>query len=451
VFADLSAEKIAELLEVEGVCRIDYREDDVLENEAVTLTSGDLTNLQSKMELTNITITKQLYNVSGYNVKIGQIEPACPSITGITKHTVSSGSGQDNINHADNVYTIMHTIAPNATYYATGAPNREGGVTGTFYSNAEWLLDQGVNIVNMSAGNENPNLLNTYTTMARWLDHIAFNHDVHWVNAAGNSGSSGVVSPAMAYNIITVGNVTNAGSRYMGNSSGSGASSYNNECINTSIGKAFKPDLMAPGCYYTDSGTSYSAPMITGTIALMGNKWPGTLTKQHLVKSVLTTGTKSTPNCYISMETGYREYGAGILNARSAFYAINNSKYVELGTLNSTSTYTEHYFTVASTVSPVRVGLTYSNRIVIPDSFSHESEENLSEYRIADIIIIIYTPSGQQVTIDAQPYINVKIVEFDPAVYGTGTYRIRVQAQPSSDSLINPITRYSLSWKQGDL
>ena len=442
IFVNLTIGQIAVLLNSEEIVLMDYENsaDYVNESEDESLTQTDIYNLHNvKMADTNINATKQLYNVSGWNVKIGQVEAGVPTASAVIKNqNLLYGGTVDRI-HADNVYTIMHEIAPNATYYASGL--KDGSGSNQLYSAVEWLIGQGVNVINMSmGGNPISSPLNTYGISSRWLDHLAFNHDVHVVKSAGNYGQSGVSTPGMANNIITVGNVDDNHTIYY-------TSSYNTG-LNSTQSAMCKPDMMAPGVYSSDNaGTSYSAPMVTATIALMGNKWPATLTQQHLVKTALTVGTSITCGRYVTLSSYFRQYGAGVLDARAAFYIINNNQYVSLGTVSSSNTTATYTFYIPSAESTVRIGLTYTNRIVFPSSNGHTNVNNTPAGTIGNLSIEVLSPSGVQVKLLTWQNANVKIVEFNSATFGAGTYTVKIKQEQAASG--DRPTKFSWGWFRG--
>ena len=189
VFAELSITKISELIKKEEVVNISWSGYEELMSEGGYRELTD-DEIQDHIEIIRGDEATNVYGVTGEGVKIGQIELACPSYDDVITTT-----GYDNVlvggfydYHADNVYKIMSSVAPDATYYGVGLyESNTSSVEGDFYERVEWLLDQGVNVINMSAGYISESGMNQYTSRARWVDHIAFNHDVHFIFASGNT------------------------------------------------------------------------------------------------------------------------------------------------------------------------------------------------------------------------------------------------------------------------
>ena len=184
VFADLSVTKIAELVQQDGVKRIGR-----CDSGAVELGTSDLQvaldEMQEAVEMVRADEAAEVYDVTGSGVKIGQVEAYCPNVSSVNVNSEYDLTSS----HATTVYTIMNMVAPDATYYATGLlkENEMGATKTRMVEQIEWLLDQGVNIINMSATTSEVEWLDSYTELTRWVDHIAYNHDVHFVQASGNN------------------------------------------------------------------------------------------------------------------------------------------------------------------------------------------------------------------------------------------------------------------------
>lgn len=465
VFADLTVTKIAELIESDDVVSIEYVDNDVeLEttDDSDTDATISLSSIEDAMEVIAADQAIETYNVTGAGVKIGQIEPVCPNDSSVIVNPNGCNTLQKKKNdetglyemketsHPDNVYLIMSTIAPDATYYATGAYNSNSvtATSATFYERVEWLLAQGVNIINMSAGYYNDDILNKYDEMSRWVDHIAYNHDVHFVKSAGNYNSETnpekkISSPGMAYNIITVG-ATAMTAPYEIES----YSAYNGDGIGRYVFRTNKPDICAPGNFAGKIGTSYSTPLVTATIALLCDYRPYLKTRQHTVKAILAASAGKETRKYVSDQNDFAIYGAGIVDARAAIWLIKRERFTyQTGSISARGEIKRYEMEVLSSDTRMRVALAYANRVKFATGVEHTSSETpMEDMLIADLTLSVYAPDGECVVSAMSFGKNLLVVEFDPTLhYGPGTYIIEVKVQEEADD--ETTVNFGLAWR----
>lgn len=426
IFAYLSIDEIADLSEIERVQRIGYWDDSLGTDEVSSdsFTSAELSDLNTHLSIIRADTAKSTYDVSGSGIRIGQIE------SGVPEDAIQINS--DSITeHANQVYTIMHTVAPDATYYATTT----GGVNVTYYNNIEVLISRGVNIINQSNGWSNA--LNTYDERSRWIDHITYNHDVHFVKSAGNEGAKGVTSPGMAYNIITVGNANRTSPYNLHNTS-----SYNKNGAMKNSNLTVKPDIVAPGTYSSGLyGTSLATPLVTGTIALMCEYQPALKTKQHIVKAILAAAA-SKEKRYETEESAFKQYGAGLLDAHAAIWTIYRGNYSSTtGALSSVSASRTYNMPVTPSDTSMRVALAYANRIKFSTNSAHPISTPPSG-TIGELKLEVFAPNGSLVSSCTTSGANLKIVQFTPPM--TGTYQIKVTLTSLSS---NGTTNFGVSWR----
>ncbi len=442
VFADLTVDEIAELLAKDEVQRIGYWNEEKVSNTAIVeqFTSDDISDLETQMGIIAVDRAKSLYGVSGSGVKIGQYELACSRHSNIIRNPDFNNidiEGNEDY-HADNVHTIMRAVAPNATYYASGmyADNTTDTQSGNYAAHIEWLLGQGVNIINYSAGGS---ATDSYDSKSQWLDHIAYNHDVHFVKSAGNSGANGISSPGMAYNIITVGYTWMTSPYYIHSSS-----SYFPGTVSRVMGRTFKPDVVAPGTYRSgQNGSSYSTPLVTGTIALLCEYSPALKTKQHIVKAILAASTGKETRKYRTTDSNFRMYGAGMIDARAAIWVTGRGNYCgSTGTVSSSSPTMSYNMNVTSSDTVMRIALAYANRVKFDSSSGHTGD--ISAGMIGELKLEIFSPSGTLITSCETAGANLKVVEFNPnGVYGT--YTIKVTQVTSASG--NRATNFGVAWR----
>ena len=316
-------------------------------------------------------------NNLGGGIKIGVIEtnnynPNATHLVGanITKYT----SGTENsLNHSTKVLSILcgKTITKDGIKYGGVVPASTiffAKTSSPFSDTSEffWLIvEKDVAVINISAG-DYPNVLGDYSNIDAYLDCLILQYRVAVVNSAGNKSS--ITLPGMAYNAITVGNLSNEknSDKYIVNPN----SSYEERDYLTN-----KPDICAFGTdvhmlYNNEetnfgSGTSWAAPQVTGTIALMMAENNKLIGKPDAVKAILVNtaeeekvslsenGRVSThikeSNITITKQITEKG-GAGLLNIEGAVsmakanlihrYAIPRTS----TTANATKTTGEYYF-----------------------------------------------------------------------------------------------------------
>lgn len=241
------------------------------------------------------------------------------------------------------VYGIVHKIAPDADINL----RFEGIDPKTWhliFKLIEEMLNEGVQVFNFSWGLGSDTDKTSYTFIDKWMDHVVYEHNVTVVNSAGNlyfendgdvsdEADDKITSPGMAYNVITVGGSN--GTEMYEKSSGN----YRNGC--------FKPDLIAQADYNDvelEDGTSYAAPAVTATVALMLELNPALAANPQAVKAILMAGChqKATGDlANILVGTGgcdLRKWqGAGILDLLKTISIVRQKQY-GVGTLTAEET-----------------------------------------------------------------------------------------------------------------
>lgn len=290
----------------------------------------------------------------------------------------------------------------------------------------EWMITNGVNVINNSTGvsfppsffEQNDLYNHELGYFAKWLDHIAYNHSVHYIAANGNYNPSETFLyslTGMAYNVISVGNVDDNNTLYIGDDVINASSSYNN-IPNTQY--ALKPDICAPGTNINipgndtfpfidedgilcnmdnQSGTSFSAPHVAGIVATLCSLYPDLLTKQALVKSILSASvSQKTQHRYdtsnvMGITNGYRQYGSGIVNAYNAQQLIEDGNYINTRISASTTSATHSIGTIQAG-EKISVSLAFLKRVRFRTS-THDSTGSLSESDLPIINIHIRAAS----------------------------------------------------------
>ena len=417
---------------------------------ALELYNGNVKNeLDISIPLIEADTIRDVKSYSGSGIKVGMVEYGEPYLTDPALSPIASNihlKSTDLESHATTVASIIvgqsvtvngvtvKGIVPDAELYCASA------YICSYYEAIEWLLTNGVNVINASCelGSDG---FSTYGSAAKWIDHISVNHDVHFVISAGNSGSTGISSGAMAYNAVTVGGIDDHNSLNKSLHTIYSSSSY----YNGLSGLTSKPDLCAPSVNITSStgthtGTSLSAPQVTGVIAQLCQIKPVLKVKQDVVKAILTAAVDdSTPHKYLPTDLNYDKFGAGVLNAYNCWYSAKNTKYASSYFTPSGTQQTFNMY-VASFNTLMRVSLSYIkvSKYTVSDHITNPTPSGI--YPLADLGLEIYDPNGNLVTYSCSTTNNTEIAEFVPAVYGNYTIKVR-QFTPSTYN-----TYFGVAW-----
>jgi serine protease AprX len=400
----------------------------------------------------NANYTRDTLNLKGAGVKVGIVESGYPNKTNsqlsdrsITFDIPDSEASSRLSTHATIVTSIIvgktQGIAPNASIYAVGALSRLED-----YQKIEWLIDQGVVVINYSAGYSVDR--GTYSDMAKWIDHLGNQHNVHFVKSAGNTSSSNTLisDPGMAYNAIVTGSMYDHDSSSEPYWTDDTLSTFS--CYSESSG-GYKPDFTAPGQgitiagYSNYNGTSFAAPHVTGVLAqLIGYRYNLTAVNSCL-KALLAAGTTHKTSVdygdYALSPDYSNKEGAGVGDAKGSYNCISGDTYTNQQLSVSQFPY-QRTFTVSTTARPVRVSLTWlkQNTISAP---SHPGAA-VTERLLSDLDLEVYAPNGALVAYSVSAVNNVELVDFTPTV--TGTYTLRVVGY----TLQNDTEWISLAWYQ---
>ena len=446
--------------------------EELLENKAVSFVyyapARELIESGSVAEQTVQTnLTKQL-GLTGSGIKVGLLEAyGFPNTTYFSNAICEPGLTNTNDAHATNVAFLLcgeqtyisgqqvEGVVPDAELYCTYI-----GGAGLYVPRAEWLLDRGVVVINMSFVFEFDSFAGVYSNIDRWFDHIAINHSVHCVAAASNTNGTHyddtnyqgyVLSPAMACNVITVGAIDDKGTVTKNDDTlalwGTHGSAYLQQS-----GYPNKPDICAPGTNLiipntsiSASGTSYAAPLVAGVVAQLCQHSPYLIAKQACVKAIMCAST-SHPLACTTDSTNWDKLGAGVVDALGSYNTAAVSRYVATNFQPSVPEGTVRTYSITATPSDtkLRVALTWLINNSYPSS-NHSG--TMYDGVMADLDLVVKDSRGNIMARARSPHNNLEVVQF--ATNGVAeTYTVYVSLESAAyDANGNPdIIYYGLSW-----
>ncbi len=196
-------------------------------------------------------------------------------------------------------------IAPDAKVL----PVTTTGTSDAVHDAVRWLVDQRVGVINMSVGRSRA----TGRSAALFDDAIQYaaQHDVVVVAAAGNSGEdTAVATPANRPGVLAVSAVDRDG-RFRPDVSVSGPEIA---LAAPGVDMATVTEVRATGQPLSPHGTSYSAAIVSGAIALVRARYPE-LPAADVVRRILATAAPAGPSGRDP------EYGEGIVDPVAALTA----------------------------------------------------------------------------------------------------------------------------------
>lgn len=340
--------------------------------------------------------------------------------------------------HATAVTGMIRSTHSTYKGIAYGSTVRVGGSCAAsasqLWNRSTAAVDWGARVLNLSWGGPSNRIP---SASDRFYDDMVINRYVTVVAAAGNEGSGcggngQVLSPALAYSIISVGNFDDKNSQTWTGDTMSSCSSWWDPV--STRGDREKPEVAAPGTSInslltaspwignTGSGTSYASPMVAGTAALMMQRNTSLRVWPEAVKAILMV------SALHNVEGGVRlseKDGAGGLVSLRADDVARNVNWAWRAQAYSCSTATP--LEVFSFNSPAAYRLRFAIAWDTPTSYA-----NYTTQPSADLDMVIIGPAGNVVANSVSFDNTYEIVDFTTAT--AGTYRVRVNRIRCNDS-----------------
>jgi len=333
--------------------------------------------------------------------------------------------------HATKVTSIISLIAPDAELYVARC-NRSQGL--------QWFIEQGCDIVNCSFAYYDNNLKNgayvvgprqyRYDIDAVYDQQIEENSIIAVVAAGNRSKTTNMdllsynpdnymASPAHAYNAITVAGVE---------ISDDGWVAASRSCYKSNTAGRM-PDVAAP--YFVtipgigvSSGTSYSAPIVAGCIALLLERNEQIEGSPEAVQSILSATAQKTADYTISLGTNRHsdlKVGAGVIDLERMISCEDCINTITYNTHTNPIVWTQYIYLEQG--QEIQVGLSWLVSTV-PSSSSNEGELYLTDYNLylfdpSDPDFTGMAPATSQLTNS-----NVEMLRYTATVDGVYVVRI---------------------------
>lgn len=268
-------QRLAKNSKVTAIYYCDTDTDDITDDDSLSdsVNASTVSRIRSEIGLT------------GRGVKIGIIDSHgvqyCDEIaeSRITYIEPSVGNGDVHGTNVARISAGSSGVAPAASIYSTVSAKKEEIPAPILAITS--LSSNGVCVANYSMGHERTDKDGDYSPQEIYIDFMVRSKRFLLVKTAGNKHGA-VNSPGLAYNVITVGGYFNKGTTNYEDDTMYYNSSYN------SLSGCFKPDLVAVQPKIDGrTGTSYAAPFVTGTVALLYELRPTLQTQPEAVKAIL--------------------------------------------------------------------------------------------------------------------------------------------------------------------
>lgn len=286
---------------------------------------------------------------TGAGVVVGILETGVidKSHDDLANTSIKIRSNVNNILRSKDHATDMARIIAGENGVAPGASLLSASLTGTMNAEIDWMLDNGVDIINMSfveVGN-----YGTYSSVSAYADYIAYTYDVIMVACAGNSDTTDdyVGNPGLGYNVITVAaTCSNCQPYYSAYKEITGP-------LKPTIGVFGAGVALDGNALDLIAGTSVSTAFCSAFIALLLEQYPALHLQKSKLTSLICVNSTIDDDIELTEDNGLDdEIGAGILNYQNMIDNYSTAYYIENRTGSGDSTFrtTEVYLKYGQTI-----------------------------------------------------------------------------------------------------
>lgn len=299
------------------------------------------------------------------------------------------------------IITGTYGMAPNCNLYSVEQ-------FGSFTGELDWLLDQNVDVINMSFGyTSNPG---TYDEKSALVDELIWNYGVTCCVAAGNYNSDNegyVTNPALAYNALTVG-------------AGTALNNIQNlDCykVHTDVDKPTiisHSEIIAMAEVPPANGSSAATACTTGVVAGLMKCIPILKLYPAMVTALITATSYGEGFSFPLTSNLNPLYGAGFLDADKAHSTIMNCHYSTTNSSQGDMSFVFEYEEFFLQGEEIRISACWLAK----------SSGTVASLSMTDYDLCIFRPEGGQIDCTLSAYNNVEMLNL--TIPATGTYTIRV-------------------------
>jgi hypothetical protein len=281
--------------------------------------------------------------------------------------------------------------------YALGSINQE----------AEWMIDNDVDIINMSCGEENTE--GYYSDLSAYVDYIAYTYDIIVVASVANNGGM-VSNPGLGYNVISVGSCV------------LGGEVVDFSAFDVAEGP-IKPTIAVPGAGISvdgvfgseTAGTSASAAVCSGLIALLLEDYPSLATdKARLIALIVT-------NAYESNTYSYEEPNGFDADTGGGMFSYQNI----IDHYNTAFDYTNTSGQANTIYKSRQIYLTEGQNLRAAFASIAQATGDAEDTVFTDYDIFLKDPSGNIVVLYTETTSNVMMVNY--IAPSTGYYKLEIR------------------------
>lgn len=448
MICELSFDEIKKLAENNDIEKITPYEEMKFE-----ICSPNAKSMQGAKNSLEINRVNEYLNLTGKNIKIGifgvcSVSDCYATDNGIDMSKVvrigplvdptTNPNATNHETYCAGIVAGSKGIAPDATIYTVAAHKQDPNIEP--FDCIEEMVERGVSVINVSWGMYHTS---NYCSNCKFFDSLVNNYNVTVICSTGNNSENNVLCPSSAYNTIAVNGychenpVTHETENVLNNY----AYMHGNGCL--------KPDIVAPSL---NNGTSTSAPLVTGMIAMLFEYKPSLKAYPEVVKTIvmaschekcskLYINNSNISNFNETMESGLTDrQGAGIPNFYNMISIAAQHNYY-YGILNKNNNFRKEFNFVQQKNGrdKLNVAMSYlQTEVMVEDPYTRD-----------DFDISLSNSSFYSLKISNKGNSSTELIYTDTA--SNENYKLNIYRYPNSSTIKMEEVRYCIAWSTNNI